>query len=181
MCRNYGNPYCGDLMDKYKNDIPAWAFVEVIPFGRYINFYKSCAKFYNDKELTDEHYLLLSIKELRNAAAHNNCIINDLRPKTSLHGPNYGVLRKLHQSKHIKTKKMSNIRIQQIITLLYSHNYFITSKGVHDNQCIVLKSLIDRMHSNSHYYDSSPMIQTTFQFIKEVVDNWFPIKYNEVN
>jgi abortive infection bacteriophage resistance protein len=181
MCRNKGNPYCGDLLNKYNAEIPVWAFVEVIPFGRYINFYKSCATFFKDKKLTDEHFLLLKIKELRNAAAHNNCIINDLHPKTSCYSTNYGVLQKLNQSKHIKTKKMSNIRIQQIITTLYLHNYFVTSEGVHNSQCEALRALSNRMFKNIHFYDSNPMILTTFHFLKEVIDNWYPLNYNLIN
>lgn len=179
--RNHGNPYCGDLVDKFSGEIPVWAFIEIIPFGRYIYFYKYCAEHLSNKSMTDEFYLLHCIKELRNAAAHNNCILNDMRPKTSRHRTNYGVLSALSQSKHINQKKMSNARTQQIITLFYAYTKIVTSPGVSNHRSTVLNSLTERMFKNINYYSNSETIRTTFQFIKEVIDNWFPIAYNESN
>lgn len=178
--RNQGNPYCGDLIAKYRDDQPAWAFIEIIPFGRYISFYQHCAEYLSNKKMGDEYYLLMAIKELRNATAHSNCIINDLHPNTSNRRTNYSVSRELDQlttSKHIRLKKMSNARIQQIVTLMYAYNLLVTSAGVHAHQSIVLEELITRMIKNSNYYTNSPMILTTFSFLKEVVDKWFSKSY----
>lgn len=179
MERNQGNPYCGDLVAKYSVTIPVWVFIEIIPFGRYINFYKHCAEYLSDKSMQDDFFLFLCIKELRNAAAHNNCVLNDMYPKTSKYKTNYGVSSKLNQSRHIRQKKMSNARTQQIITLFYTYTKLVTSDGVAKHQSIVLSDLIKRMFQNIDYYKSSEMIFTTFHFIKEVVDNWFPVLYNE--
>lgn len=33
---NMNNPYCGDILAKYKDNYPVWAFMEIIPFGRFI-------------------------------------------------------------------------------------------------------------------------------------------------
>ena len=175
MNRNQGNPYCGDLIEKYKNDLPAWAFVEIIPFGRYISFYQHCANYLLDKKMRDESHLLIFIKDLRNATAHSNCILNDLHPHTTRHNTNYSVLRELDQigTPHIRQKKMSNARIQQIVTLMYAHNLLVTSEGVRKHQSIVLEELITRMFKNINYYTNSPMVSTTFSFLKEVVDKWF--------
>lgn len=174
--RNQGNPYCGDLIAKYYDDLPAWAFIEIIPFGRYISFYQHCAKHLSNEKMKDEFYLLIAIKEIRNATAHSNCIINDLHPRTSKHKTNHSVLRELDQignSSHIRQKKTSNTRIQQIVTLMYTHKLLVTSKGVHEHQGVVLEELISRMFKNINYYTNSPMISTNFIFLKEVVDKWF--------
>lgn len=181
MGRNRGNPYCGDLVEKYSDEIPMWVFIEIIPFGSYINFYKHCAKYLSNKLMEDEFYLFLCIKELRNAAAHNNCILNDMHPKTTRYNTNYRVLSKLNQSRHIHQKKMSNARTQQIITLFFAYTKLVTSPGVANNQSIVLHRLTERMFKNISYYNSSETIRTTFQFIKEVIDNWFPLVYNKSN
>jgi len=53
-------------MGRYINEIPK------NQIGRFINFYRFCAKTINDKKLVDNYYLLLSIKDLRNATAHNH-------------------------------------------------------------------------------------------------------------
>lgn len=180
--RNRDNPYCGAIIQKYDGDYPIWAFVEIIPFGRLVAFYRYCADYLNDSALADDHYLLLSAKGLRNAAAHSNCIINDLSRGTSVRRTNNAVINALAKisgiSKETRRKKLSNARIQQIVTLLYSHKKFVTSEGVHNHQCEVLHDVVDRMFQHIDYYATNDTITTTFNFIKLVVDNWFPVAYN---
>lgn len=178
--RNQGNPYCGDLIAKYHDDLPAWAFIEIIPFGRYISFYQHCARYLLNHKMKDEFYLLMSIKELRNATAHSNCIINNLHPLTSRHRSNFNVSQELGRigiTKQVRRKKLSNDRIMQIITLLYAHNLLVTSKGVHEHQRIVLEELTTRMFKNIDYYSNNQIIFTSFIFLKEVVDKWFSKSY----
>lgn len=180
--RNRDNPYCGDIIRKYDGEYPVWAFVEVVPFGRFVAFYKYCANYFDDQKMVDEYFLLLSAKELRNATAHSNCILNDLSPRTSQRQTNHAVNSELSKipgiTKEIRRRKMSNARIQQIITLLYAHKRFVTSTGVHEHQCEALHDVADRMFRNISYYANNDTISTTFGFVKSVIDNWFPIAYN---
>lgn len=180
--RNRDNPYCGDIIRKYDGEFPIWAFVEVIPFGRFVAFYKYCADYFADKEFGKEYYLLLSAKGLRNAAAHSNCIINDLKPNTSIVKTSNEVNQELGAiqgiTKTIRRRKMSNARIQQIVTLLYTHKKIVTSEGVHDYQCKALHEVVDRMFHHIEYYEHNDTIKTTFEFVKLVIDNWFPFEYN---
>ena len=37
--KNIRGTYCGELVAKYKDEYPIWAFIEIIPFGRFIKFY----------------------------------------------------------------------------------------------------------------------------------------------
>ncbi|WP_048515669.1 Abi family protein [Megasphaera cerevisiae] len=85
--------YCRDIYEKYHEKIPVWAFLELITFGSFISFYKFCADRFLlqddnkgylkgfDKQMQDEFYMFLDIKHIRNASAHNNCILNDLKTK----------------------------------------------------------------------------------------------------
>lgn len=176
--RNMNNPYCGDIIAKYKDNYPIWAFMEVIPFGRFINVYRFCAETINDKKLRDNYFLLLSIKDLRNATAHNNCLINNLSPRTSNHRTNYGLIHELSKigiSNEVHSKKMSNARIQQIVTLLYTHKRIIKSDGVINHQSEVLNETITRMYKHIEYYRNNEMVTTNFGFLKTIVDNWYPI------
>lgn len=176
-----GNPYCGDIIEKYDNDFPVWAFVEIITFGRFVSFYQFCATNFNDSNLEDEYYLLLSTKTLRNAVAHSNCIINNLSPNTSSYKTNYELNRELSKigiSKDIRSRKMSNVRVQQIITLLYTHKKLVTSSGVHKSQCEAINKTIERAFHHIEYYVNNETISTTFNFLKIVIDNWFKSEYN---
>lgn len=173
-----GNPYCGDIISKYNNELPVWAFVEIITLGRFISFYRFCAHtIFNNKKLINEFYLLSTVKDIRNATAHNNCVINNLYSKTSTYTTSYEVtnaLRSIGISKDICDRKMSNARVQQIVTLLYSHKLFVTSSGVYTHQCEVLQDTITRMFRNIKYYTTNETITTNFDFLKKVVDNWYP-------
>ncbi len=175
--RNRGNIYCGSIVSKYDGTYPIWAFVEIIPFGRLVSFYRFCAERFADKKMQDQYYRLLTCKEIRNACAHSNCILNVLLPNTATHNTNNAVSRGLMEikaiSKQARQRKMSNAHIQQIITLLYVHKEMVTSQGVHEHISEELKKITERMNKNIEYYKSNDTIVTTFNFLKLVIDNWF--------
>ncbi len=172
LSRNEGNPYCGGIIKSYGPDYPIWAFIELIPFGEYINFYKFCANRLVNKDLENDFHLFMVIKALRNACAHNNCIINELYDKNA-RTLDYGISRTL--GKHGVTKserdsKVCNERIRQIVTLLYTHYKIVNSDGVRSHEREELESFISRAYKHIEYYDGNPKIQTTFDFLKKCID-----------
>jgi len=177
--RSSSSPYCVDIINKYKEDgFPIWAFVEIISLSRFISFYDFCAERLDNDDIKDDFYLMQSIKGLRNATAHNNCILNDLKPRTSRFRTNYDVMEKLGKisiSKSTRNRKMSNIRIQQIVTLLYTHKKLVTSTGIKKHQANELHSLFERIYRNMDYYKSNNTISSVFSFLKKIVDKWFPM------
>jgi len=82
--RNRRSVYCGDLIDKYDGRYPIWVFIEVISFGRLVSFYDFCANRFSDMSMKNNFYRLLTCKEIRNASAHSNCILNDLKVRTGV-------------------------------------------------------------------------------------------------
>ncbi len=174
--KNIRSTYCGDLVAKYGDEYPIWAFVEIIPFGRLIKFYMFVANRLQDKAMLDEAYLLKNVRELRNACAHNNCIINDLKSSTSEHRANYKILSEIASigvSKKTRDNKMSNVRIQQIVTLLYLNKRMITSEGVLNNQIKILNELKDRIEHHIDYYETNDLVQTNLKFLTKIIDTWY--------
>lgn len=175
--RNVNNIYCGSIIDKYEDNYPIWAFLEIIPFGRLVSFYKFCAERFNIKTMVNNYYILLTCKEIRNACAHNSCILNELSSNTTKHKTNNSVTQALSSipslSSTTRKRKMSNAHIQQLVTLLYFHKKIVTSHGVHEAQSKALHILIDRMFKNIQYYDTNENIKTSFEFLKIIIDNWF--------
>ena len=177
LTRNIDSIYCGDIVSKYNNDWPVWAFLEVIPFGRLVSFYKFCANRFNDKDMINTYYQLLSCKDIRNAAAHSSCILNDLHQNTSLYKPNYNILNAIYREqlfpkKYVK-KRMSNVRIQQIITMLYVHKEIVTSRGVHKKTAELLNELKRRINEHCEYYNTNLIVYRTFEFVIKIVDRWY--------
>ncbi|WP_026664630.1 Abi family protein [Butyrivibrio sp. FC2001] len=171
------NHHCGDIIVKYDGAYPIWAFLEVIPFGRLVSFYGFCADRFADKNMKNNYYRLLTCKEIRNASAHSNCILNDLKARTASHDTNAGVTKALMSiegmNKNFRKNRMSNARIQQIVTLLYMHKEIVTSEGVHKKAAKDLQDVIARAFKNNDYYKNNPMLKGTFDFLKLVVDSWF--------
>lgn len=172
--RNSNNPYCGGILNKYKNNYPIWAFVEVIPMGSFIHFYEFCADRICDSELKDIVHLLKTVKDLRNAAAHSNCILYDMRAQDCQHRPNYKMIQELSSiSKHVRDKKLGNERTREITTLLYAHWKLVSSEGVHNRAKEDLLETAHRMYKNIDYYRSNDVIITNFDFFKKTVDIFF--------
>ena len=120
--------YCGDLVRKYRDDMPAWVFLELISFGSFIDFYLFCAQRWGDSGMEDEHYMLRQVKAARNAAAHSSNVVNGFDATNGSIGTNDSVnaaIAAAGVSKRVRTSKMRNPRLQQIATLLYVHTRLV--------------------------------------------------------
>ena len=176
LLKSENSVYSRDLVRKYRNEYPIWVFIEIIPFGRLIHFYMFVAKKINDRSMINEAYLLKNVRELRNACAHNNCILNDLKSETAWNPPNYNIMKELGEkgiSKKTRYKKMTNPRIQQIVTMLYLNKNMVTSEGVLNNQKKLLQELKSRIEHHMDYYDNNNLVQTSLQFFIKIIDIWY--------
>lgn len=121
------NDYCGDLYRKHKNNMPVWGVIELIPFGTFVDLYKFFGEKYGYKRVKDHAYMLITINKIRNACAHNNCIINDL---SQVNAPeiNNALNRELNSFLDNKTRDLllNNPRTHQITTLLHCHQLLIS-------------------------------------------------------
>lgn len=175
--RNKRSIYCRDIIEKYEGNYPVWAFIEIVSFGELVGFYHYCAKRYSGKEMIDDYYRLLTCKKIRNGAAHSNSILNDLRPHTAEHHTDKEIIKELvcipHMNSNFRKNKMSNARIQQIITLLYMHKKIVRSEGVALYESGELKKLMRRIDRDSNYYKTNKLVQGTFKFLELIVDSWF--------
>lgn len=148
--------------------------MELVPFGSFIDFYKFCGEQKNDKTMLNNHYLLKTTKSIRNAVAHNNCILNDLRPSRNKFNIDKNMQRKIcnvssgvHEQNE---KRMSNQRIAQIITLLYTYNKIVTSNTLRKVTQENLLKLKDRFFKNIHFYKDNELILSNFNFLKQIFD-----------
>lgn len=178
--KNKNSLYCGDLCDKYINSemhCPVWVFVEIVSFGQYLHFYEFCAnrsQGKNKKELLRRLYLMRVVKDLRNACAHNNCIINDLRAELKK-GPNQEipkVIAELGFSKEVRNRHLNRVALYQIITTLYAHKEIVISPGVHKNIALKLHDLNDRFYRDRDY-TKNDIIKSSFDVLSKIFNKWF--------
>ncbi|MFV0518435.1 MAG: Abi family protein [Aminipila sp.] len=171
------NPYSSDLISKLeKEDYAIWNLIELLSFGDFIKFYKI---FYNEnsKHFTGEifTYPLLSIKSLRNAAAHNNCLLNNLKRQKH---DNLNTNRKIDSfisnigiKRDVRINHMQKQVVHDFVTLLYVFNKIIESEGVKNATYHQLNELINvRMIKKSNFFAQNDSIRSTYNFIKIIVD-----------
>lgn len=176
--RSLNSPYCHDLYNAYRNHMPVWVFVELISFGSYIYFYLFCANRFQNRSMRDTAYLLKKVKTIRNAAAHNNCIINDLKRKDNSHRPSrlvQNALSDLGISRTTQRNKLRNEAIEQIVTCIYTHKILVSSPGVQKHMSYILDEFKNRLYREYDYTDNT-VIKSVFDFLIVIIENWFPLK-----
>lgn len=101
MTEMQGSPYSGKLVTKYVGkSVPLWVMLELVSFGSLIKLYRYC--FDKDGVIGDpsecamfdrNKALLRCTQQLRNAAAHNDCLLNGLALHEKRKGA-YGAVRR---------------------------------------------------------------------------------------
>ena len=61
---------------------------------------------------------------------------------------------------------MSNVRMQQTVTLLYAHLDIITSEGVHKKAIKKVHDFSTRMTRNREYYNDNTLVSANFDFLE---------------
>lgn len=181
--RKAHSAYCGGLIRHYFNsnatngtgsfDFPVWAFLEVVSFGTFIDFYE----FYLDKYTQKKHRfssLFPYVRSLRNACAHNNCILHDMFPSSGTK-PNKMVENYIRAiptiKKGMRVNKLSNRFNLEFVALLYLFSEIVSDK-IREKRIEKLKFFFNnRLQRNMKYFQQNSIICTNFDFLKKVVDN----------
>ncbi len=163
--------YCKDLIDKYYPYFPAWVFVELISFGELAFL----CNFYSDFYGVDiwDRILLNSVKDIRNACAHSNCLINNLVPGNNV--AHQSVVNRVKQIKSIseasRDKKLSNKCIYDFVCLIYAYDEIVTSPVAKQKRYDELEELFEnRMQRNKEWFENNKTITSSFSFVKKIID-----------
>jgi len=181
--RGKNSPYTRDLIASSPDfRFPVWAFQEVISFDSFNYFTKFCSERFEDKTLANDFYLLQDVRSLRNACAHNNCIINDMGAKPGGKRPNDTISQAVSSVASIgsgqRRSKLSNERLRQIVATLYLHKERASS-GVLEHRTEDLGKFAERMKKNIDYYDGNNQIKSGFRFIGSLIESWYPTAQND--
>lgn len=65
---------------------------------------------------------------------------------------------------NFRKNRMSNARIQQLVTLLYMHRTMVESDGIKKSESEELQKAMKRIDRNYDCYSKNPMIKGTFDF-----------------
>lgn len=167
--------YCGSLLQKYRDDTPVWVFLEIMSFGRFIDFCRFCANRWGDQNLLDEHYMLKKVKSIRNAAAHGTCIINgfaeDGNRSVNLPSKVSQSVAAMSISKRRRNSKLANARIREIATLLYLYNYIVLDGESKTKTRDRLRGIFSSFNA-AHLYPENSMVFSSVRFIEALTEGF---------
>lgn len=178
ILRGKKSPYVAGLVNRHSDwNYPVWGFIEVIAFGAFLDFYKFCAERFDDGQLMDNYFLMQCVRGLRNACAHNNCILNDLKSsKRASFKPRYKLAMALGPIDNLgssaRKSKLQNERFCQIATTLYLHKEWASS-GIKEHRGDSLHEFANRMNKHLDYYKGNQQVTSSFEFIGKIIDAWY--------
>lgn len=165
--------YVKNLLAKYPHpDYPIWVFLEVISFGEFVNLYRYYCETYSCGSL--DYEILYGVRDIRNAAAHNNCIIHNLRDKSGYYKNEVvTIVRALLPELRLRTirDRLKNQSVQDFVSLLIGLDIVVMSNPFKTKLLEEFAILFtDRMTRKAYLYKSAPAISQTYEFCKKVLD-----------
>lgn len=163
---------CNGIVKKHCNNWAIWNIVEVMSFGQFISLYEL---FYERNTFKDNGcYLLYPVKMLRNAAAHNNCLINQLRaPYSREINVSYELkadVKKVSLNRNAADKFLKHPTVHDFIALLFLYNKIVPeptrTKGMDELELF----FSERIPRHSDYYKKQQGLVSTYNFVYEIVE-----------
>lgn len=180
ILKKVSNDYYKKIFSKYDLDkdkklenIPVWEFLEIITFGELINFFDFFTKTYS---LDDNKYIFIlrEINKLRNAVAHNSCVLSELDKKDNTHRADTLIINYLKEcgiGKENRKNKLKNSRIRQITYTLYMFNIIVSSEGVKGNvKHEVSKLFYGRIILNRKYYNNNGLLKSIYEYFEKIIE-----------
>ncbi|MDE6053280.1 MAG: Abi family protein, partial [Lachnospiraceae bacterium] len=186
--RNKADKYsfCSDLAEKHLNEykepnqLALWNIVELLSFGNFMELYELYYQTYPSFNYSD---YLKSIKFIRNAAAHNNCILSTLRKPNSVKKFSKtkklaNILGKIPEFRELDCKDamMKNPVVHDFVALLFVYNDIMkvsATKNIRNKKmqeiCFQFCDENGRIRKNKSYFDKNPCIKETYSFICSII------------
>ena len=178
--KKVSNEYYKKIFSKYDIDkdkkienMPIWEFLEIITFGELVNFFEFYTKEYN---LDDNKYvfILREVNKLRNAVAHNSCVLSELDKKDNLHRADTLIINYLKEcgiGKENRNNKLANSRIRQITYTLYMFNIIVSSEGVRNNvKHDITELFYGRIILNNKYYTNNGLLKSIYSYFDKIIE-----------
>lgn len=174
--------YCKDLIDKYYPYFPIWVLVELITFGDLLHICQFYSRYYHCDILNGiTSKFFNTVRDLRNAAAHSNCLMNKMTaPMDASKQPDYNIIiftrslcttGEVYIPSHTRNKNLHINFVYNMITLLYVYDQLMpsSSKCKRYNE---LKSFMEgRVIENKRYFTSNTKLVGIYDFLKKIIDS----------
>ena len=116
---------------------------------------------------------------MRNAVAHNSCVLCDLDKKDNEYAPDFKIVNYLNScgiGKETRDNKLSNSRIKQMTYTLYMFNEIVTSEGVKRNVITDLNELFyERIILHKEYYNNNELLKSIYSYFDKIIKYYYKV------
>lgn len=181
----FPDEYSGRLISHYLDDVGClsdWTLLEVTDFGQFTDFWLFCSERWGDKGMAQVHYVLKSVKALRNACSHNSCIINGFSSSAAQASfptsDPIGESLTRHGMKRSKARrsKMSNLRVAQIAAALYASSVFCTRPSTMERHGGEMQKAREALSATLPLCPADGSLSAYFEFLFKLIDIWTPYR-----
>ena len=170
--KHKSSDYCKQLIEKYYPYFPAWVFVELISFGDLAYLCEFYYQTYGHQ--IGDRILLNSVRDIRNAAAHSNCLINVL--VSGNNAPHHSVVARVKRiptiTQNTRDKKLHNKCLYDFTCLLFAYDEIITSSAMKSKLKSELYGLFTgRMLRHRDWFQNNNVITSAYSYSKKLLDS----------
>ena len=169
-----------DLVKKFeRRPFAIWNIIEVLGFSDFTKLYRLYYNKYPNRNSMQN--CLWSVRILRNAAAHNSCLLNSLKiPYNYNSSANSIVNQYISRIKGIgrvsRNNKMQNPIMHDFVVTLYVFNHIITSTIIKKDTMDELRELMDNtITKNKIYFKKNTMLKSHYEFAKKIIDYFYEL------
>lgn len=179
-----GSPYSGQLAAKYADGpIPLWVLLELVSFGPLTRLYQHC--FGRGGAIGDEAERVMFARykgplrctqQLRNAAAHNDCLLNGLSHRERRRGVHGAVRRELVAAYGIDegvVAPVASVRVaMDLAALLMCHEAYVPEGGSRSRAAVALESCAGRFGEHAAWFSKTYAVDSFIRYAVALMETF---------
>lgn len=167
------NFYNRQVFEKYKETPSVWSIVEMLGFSDFIDFYAHYYQYFHLKCEYTPHFD--SVRRLRNAAAHNTCMISNLKPQNWFKSDieiNFELIgAKLDVGNGVISSCLKVPVLNDFAVMLSNYVKLISSPKIKEKTLEEIQDFFNgRMILHKDYFENVNEIKNAYHFAKDVLD-----------
>ena len=167
------NFYNRQVFEKYKETPSVWSIVEMLGFSDFIDFYAHYYQYFHLKCEYTPHFD--SVRRLRNAAAHNTCMISNLKPQNWFKSDieiNFELIgAKLDVGNGVISSCLKVPVLNDFAVMLSNYVKLISSPKIKEKTLEEIQDFFNgRMILHKDYFENVNEIKNAYHFAKAVLD-----------
>lgn len=157
-----------NIINKYRVDLSIWNLIEILEFKNFANFCDFYYSKFPNQEYAKIKNMLTSVQFVRNAAAHNNCLINNLNSIYKFR-PTYQIVDFLNlylkSSRKSIENKMKNPFVNNFLCSFLIFNILCKTKPMKKATLAELINLLKRARKRRGLYKSNNKLTSIYAFL----------------